>query len=466
MLSIQTNYASMVANQNFNTNSDFETKTIEQLTSGYRINSSADDAAGLAVANQYSSNVAQLTQGVNNANQAVSSLQIVDGGLSNISTILDRLQTLATESASSTFTGNRATLNNEYQTLLGEIDRQASNIGLSSTNGSNAVNWNVFVGGGESATSGSQVNVNLAQGKVDSGALGLAGTNVASAAPVTIGSVANGTIANGSTESFTVNSASGSSTFSIVGKAGDTASSQLAELNSDLGAYGISASLDTTGHLALSGSGAFSVSVTGAGLAGNGDHGINTDLNNQQLTYVTGSGANTFNVVEGSTTVAVSVADGLSDTAATASINSQLQAGGITDMTAVLDQSGAHKISLQSASTFSTNTFVNATQGAYAAASGGGNGALNAINAVSNAIQSLGAVQGAVGAGENTLGYAVNLANSQITNFSAAESTIRDADIATEAANLTKAQVLQQASLAAMSQANSMPQAVLKLLQS
>ena len=83
---------------------------------------------------------------------------------------------------------------------------------------------------------------------------------------------------------------------------------------------------------------------------------------------------------------------------------------------------------------------------------------------MTTAISNLGLVQGVVGAGENKLNYAINLAQSQITNFSAAESGIKDADVAAEAANLTKAQVLQQASLAALAQANSAPQAVLALL--
>ena len=93
-----------------------------------------------------------------------------------------------------------------------------------------------------------------------------------------------------------------------------------------------------------------------------------------------------------------------------------------------------------------------------------GNGAINAIAAIDAAVQNLGKVQGVVGAGENKLQYAINLANSQITNFSAADSRIRDADVAQEAANLTKAQVLQQASVAAMAQANSAPQSILSLL--
>jgi flagellin len=87
-----------------------------------------------------------------------------------------------------------------------------------------------------------------------------------------------------------------------------------------------------------------------------------------------------------------------------------------------------------------------------------------AITAITNAVGKLGVVQGKVGTGQNQLQYAINLAQSQISNFSAAESRIRDADVAAEAANLTKAQVLQQASLAAMAQANSAPQAVLALL--
>src|SRR5205823_7667571 len=91
-------------------------------------------------------------------------------------------------------------------------------------------------------------------------------------------------------------------------------------------------------------------------------------------------------------------------------------------------------------------------------------GALQAVSAIATAIATLGTAQAAVGKGQNQLNYAVGLAQSQISNYSAAESRIRDADVAAEAANLTKAQVLQQASLAAMAQANSAPQAVLALL--
>src|SRR5215469_328582 len=150
-ISIQTNVNALVAQQNLSVNSEFQSKTIQRLTSGYRINSSADDAAGLAVANKFRSDVAELTQGVRNANDGVSQLQIVDGGLGQISQMLDRLKTLATQSASDTFTGNRATLNNEYQTVLSEINRQASNVGLVS-GGVNNANLSVYIGGGSNSS--------------------------------------------------------------------------------------------------------------------------------------------------------------------------------------------------------------------------------------------------------------------------------------------------------------------------
>jgi flagellin len=91
-------------------------------------------------------------------------------------------------------------------------------------------------------------------------------------------------------------------------------------------------------------------------------------------------------------------------------------------------------------------------------------GAEAAVNALANAVQNLGTAQAAVGKGENNLNYAVALAQSQSTNEAAAESQIRDANLAQEAANLTKAQILVQAGTAALAQANSAPQQLLSLL--
>jgi len=269
--SIQTNVNSIMAQENLRVTGEFQSRTINRLTSGYRINSSGDDAAGLAVANKFRSSSAELTQGIRNANDGISTLQTIDGGLNNISKILDRLKTLATQSASDTFTGDRAVVNNEFTTLLTEVDRQAKNIQLD-TGGLYAAAINVYIGGGGATQANSEVSVDLS-----------------------------------------------------------TAASDVA-------------GLALTGKL------------------------VDTNTN-----------------------------------------------------------------------------------------------ALAAITAIDLALTKLGANQGKVGTGQNNLQYAVQLAQSQVSSFAAGESRIRDADIASEASNLTKAATLQQASVAAMSQANSAPQALLAL---
>jgi flagellin len=166
--SILTNLNSLTAQEYFRLNSDFQSGVIQRLTSGYRINHSGDDPAGLAVANRFRTDGVELSQGVSNLNDGISRLQIIDGGVSNISNILDRLKVLATQSATDTFSGDRDTLNAEFQTLLGEIDRQAGSIGLN-TNGQFTQPLSVWVGGG------STVNIDLSASAVDSQGLGLGG---------------------------------------------------------------------------------------------------------------------------------------------------------------------------------------------------------------------------------------------------------------------------------------------------
>jgi flagellin len=298
MLSLQTNVTSLFAQNELNLNDNAESTTIEQLTSGYRINNSGDDAAGLAVANTLQAEVAELQQGVINAASGSSTLQIMDGGLSNISNLLDRLETLATEGASGTFAGSYTTLNNEFQSVLTEITRQAGNIGLAST--------------------------------VASGGLG---------------------------------------------------------------------TVTTTGTIGAS------------------------QYNTTPLTIFMGGGdSNTA-----------------TDDQVTVNLTSNGGAGG----------NGVDAFGLG----LSTSLVDNAADSA------------TALTAIQSAISTLGLVQGNVGAGENLLNYATNLANSQITNLTSSEGAIKDANVAAAASNLAQEQTLQQSSIAALAQANSMPEAVLKLLQ-
>src|SRR4051812_36689264 len=111
--SINTNISSMQAQSYLTKSSNFQSSTISKVTSGLRIVNSGDDAAGLAIANGMRSDQAVLAQGIRNANDGTATLQTIDGGMSNISTLLDRARTLATQSASGTFTGDRKVLNNE-----------------------------------------------------------------------------------------------------------------------------------------------------------------------------------------------------------------------------------------------------------------------------------------------------------------------------------------------------------------
>lgn len=138
--SIVNNVAAANAQANLATTNIGLNKALNRLSSGLRINSSGDDAAGLAVANSYRSNVAVLNQGIRNAGDGLSTLQIKDGALNNISNLIDRLSTLATQSASSSSSVDRNAIDAEFQDVLAEIDREASVAGLDASQG-----FSVFV---------------------------------------------------------------------------------------------------------------------------------------------------------------------------------------------------------------------------------------------------------------------------------------------------------------------------------
>lgn len=494
-ISFQTNYASLVATNNLNTINNFQTQTIEQLTSGYRINSSGDDPAGLAVANQYQSQVAELTQGVLNGNDGVNTLQIADGGLSNITTILNRLQTLATESASTTFTGNRANINVEYQQLVSQITQQASNIGLAANGSLNTVNQ-IYIGGGNTSAN-SQVEVDLSgpENQVDATGLGLLNTSVLGGGAELTGNTvrldAPGAtfLSASASQTFTFNLINNNAAESITatvngGASGLSESGVLSSLNSQLSQYGITAQVGSDGQLSFGGGTPFTVSTattdvtdeiattaaTPPAVGGTGTAVNNGVYSTAGATTFTGV-AETLTFQNGQGTANVTLASGGSLSTALSAINAQTASLGIYAVANAADTG----ISFQSDGNFTASTNA-AGAGAFAvtgaqtitaptASSTATGNALAAVAAITAAVTQLGQVQARVGAGENKLTYAIDLANSQITNFDATESGIKDANVAAAAANLTKAQVLEQASVAALAQANSAPQSLLKLLQ-
>jgi flagellin len=512
--SIQTNVSSLAAQENLRVNGEFQGRTISRLTSGYRINSSGDDAAGLAVANKYRSETAELAQGVRNANDGISSMQIIDGGLNNISKMLDRLKTLATQAASNTFTGERSTLDDEYQALLGEIDRQAANIGLGTGGTAEANKFNkaisVYTGGGsEQSNAKVEIDLSASSNKVDAAGLGLSGSAVNGSARATIIggddlSSETGLLAGGQTQKFTLWVEGGNKVeFTLTGDSDGMSGQEVVNaINQRVSAYGVSASLYTgataadTGKLQLASSKGFTFK---AEAASDNTAGVrvtaavekaNQGLYNMEIDVITAVNAQTL-------TFGV---DGVNDSDTYLTVNATAQDTlgaavashintNIAGLSAFYDDA-TDKLFVTGSAEFT----ISSTAGAAAAGldvTGGVAGedlthggattevatatgptgdtdvtvnALNAITKITDAVKALGTVQGKVGTAQNKLQYAIQLAQSQISNFSAAESRVRDADVAAEAANLTKAQVLQQASLAAMAQANSAPQAVMALL--
>ena len=138
--SVVSNIASVNAQANLTVSSLGLNKALNRLSSGFRINTSGDDAAGLAIANNYRSEQAILTQGIRNANDGLSTLNIKDGALNNVSLLLDRLATLASQASSSAGGVDISKLEDEYNEVIDEIDREITVGGLDTAQG-----FSVFV---------------------------------------------------------------------------------------------------------------------------------------------------------------------------------------------------------------------------------------------------------------------------------------------------------------------------------
>jgi flagellin len=165
--SVVSNISAANAQANLSATSVGLQRTIGRLSSGFRINQSGDDAAGLAVANGYRSTQAVLNQGIRNANDGLSTLQIKDGAMNNISTLLDRAATLATQAAAAADgTATMTGLNAEFTSVMAEIDREAAVAGLTT----NGTAFGVFVSN-ETTSSDGKITGNI--GAADTSQLGL-----------------------------------------------------------------------------------------------------------------------------------------------------------------------------------------------------------------------------------------------------------------------------------------------------
>ena len=173
-LSILNNIPSMVAeNQINNTQANLQ-KTLFQLASGSRINSGADDAAGLAIADGLHANITALTQSARNANDGVGQLQVADGALSQVTSLLNRAVTLATEAATGTVTNTqRSALDAEFSSIKSEIDRIGQNTTFNGTSVFTASTTSVFL-----SDSGSTSTIGVTVGQMSQSAIGTGTTAV------------------------------------------------------------------------------------------------------------------------------------------------------------------------------------------------------------------------------------------------------------------------------------------------
>lgn len=508
--SLVNNLGSLSAQSKLASTSGKLNTTLQRLSSGLRINKSGDDAAGLAIANSFRSDISVLSQGVRNANDGLSTLQIIDGGLNTVSGLLDRASSLASQSASGTFTGDRGTLQAELGKVLSEIDRQAQNIGLGGAAGTDGGRYNrdinVFIGGGTTAASSNNgVSVDLSSSRVDRTGLNLNNINIGQGTGNVTGNRditgASG-LATAETLTFQAVGTSGQlNTFDVALSAGAKASNVIDTINNDTNAQaaGIKATLDSGGKLVLSSAKFFAVSSTDADGAGQtgvagagaavGDTAISGAANKQTVTVTAGNAAAANQTLSFSgekigyagssknVTFAAATTAAAGATAAVGAVNNDvdLRAAGVFAIQNKADGSQVSFVSLKefnlgvsSDSTVAANNNIDTlqTQTAVTGATltGGEAGAKSALTAIKAAVATLGQVQGKVGAGQNNLSQAIDLASAQITNYQAAESSIRDADIATEASNLARLNTLQQAGVSALAQANQSSQALLSLL--
>jgi len=497
-ISLVNNLSSLASQSRLSATDSKLSATIQRLSSGLRINSSGDDAAGLAIANKYRSDVAVISQGIRNANDGLSTLQIVDGGLNTISNLLDRAAILASQSASDTFSGNRDTLQGEFSKVLSEITREAQNVGLV-TNGANNKSLTTIIGGGSDSfatvggNNGVQIDLSGSGNRVDATSLGLNNLNIGATSGTVVGSgginfsTSGTSLTANETLTFQNVGATGTlSSFTVALTAGQSANSVLAQLQADtnLKAAGITATVDGSGNLQFSSANFFTAvsSVAAANQTGIGTTVLVTGAaNSTTLTGLAAGAASTQNLdfTVGSSGTINQVSLTTSTVAATTTANlvtainnsSTLRDAGIfaintTGVTVkVVSTKSTFQLTAENAAS-SANNGVAAGQSTITAGTGtgGASGAKSALDTIRTAITTLGTVQGVVGAGQNRLLQAIDLATSQVTNFQAAESRVRDADVSAEASNLSRLSVLQQAGVAALAQANQSAQAVLSLL--
>lgn len=478
---INTNVSSLTAQRNLNTSQNSLTTSLERLSSGMRINSAKDDAAGLAISERMTSQIRGLNQAARNANDGISLAQTAEGALGEITNNLQRIRELAVQSANATNSASdRVALQAEATQLTAEITRVASETQFNGTDllNGNFVNQSFQVGANANQT------IDIATiGDARATAIGnnllatdgtIVGTATAAAADVTGG---NGATAETDLTVTTNLGTSAAIAYDAGASAGDIATS----INAAGTAVGVTAEATTTTTLAnLGEAGSVSFNLNGSAVsAGVSDiadlTGVVAAINGQQgASGVTAS----FTTPGDKSSITLTQADGgniaLEDFTTNAATTLTVDFGGIALTSAGNDSSVATgTVSLSSAE--GTIAVANGSAEIFTATASSFNavssldlttsdGSQTAIAALDAALSQINSSRGDLGAIQNR--FTSTIANLQTTseNLSASRSRIQDTDFAAETASLTRGQILQQAGVAILAQANSLPNNVLSLL--
>jgi len=488
-LTLNTNINSLNAQRNLTTSQASLSQALQRLSSGLRINSAADDAAGLAIASQFTTQINGTNQAVHNANDAISETQTAGGALSTLTDNLQSIRTLAVESANgSNSASDRAALDVQVQQQIAEITRIASQTsfnGLNVLDGSSGVTT-YQVG----ANVGNTISINLAQG-VRADQIGQVATNTG-AAVVT---------ANALTSVSTIQLTAGGQTVTVgasvagpggaaAGQGAGSAYAKVLAINSS-GLQGLTASASTTAtdgsaFSAIGGASAttastYSLTVNGVSIFSNSSIAAGSTLTGSQVAQqvnlysaqtnvtasVNGAGKMVLSAVDGrdiAVTQAISLGTGASGTGlgtlAGSTTSGQIT---LTDSNPITITGTGTAVADLGFTGFGGSIGLGATtlasQSVLTVA-----GANSTIAAIDSALATVSSFQSQLGAIQNRFTSTVANLQSTSQNLTASRSTIQDADFAAETAKLTQSQVLQQAGISVLAQANQNPQLILKLL--
>jgi len=510
---INTNTISLSTQNNLTNSQNALATSIQRLSSGLKINTAADDPAGLAIASRMQSQVNGLNQATQNAQNGVSMLQTADGGLASTTALLQSMRTLAVEAANGTNSStDLASLQTEITQLQAQIGDVANNTQYNGTAllDGTATNTQFQVG----SNAGQVINVGIQSAAA--GALGSnqLNTNAGVTSPVaaaTAGALGTGAtaISNGiSAQTMTITGNSPTATI-VQTTAGESAQAIATQINTSTtgGANptGVSASASTSATLQFAATGVQSITI-GGGLdaSGNpvaaqavsasyvaGSSGAYTDManainkystttgvtatvlaNNGGLTLSNTTGAD-INVSNQSTTLAASV----TSNGTTVTLAANGTPGSDTNGTTVagsIQLSSASGFAINAAGSTGTDFFSLGSSGSTlqtvatidvtAVTNGIPTGANQALKIIDGAIQQINTNRAQIGAYENRFTATVANLQTSTLNITTALSTVEDTNFASETANLSRAQILQQAGTAMLAQANSAPNGVLALL--